>query len=225
MNDAPSSSPAADRLHVAFVLDRSGSMASIAESVVVGFNDYVRTLRDGSGETRLSLTLFDTAFEHVYADEALERVAPLDHVRYRPSGCTALYDAIGHTVASTDRRLGAADRAGEKVLVVVITDGLENASNDYNARTIRALVASYDARPSWTFVYLGAGHDTIYAARDVAETLGYRRANAMRWDRAAGRQTMESLAAATDVRRRAASPKSVDFFADADQDARDYGER
>ena len=114
--------PGADGvLHVAFVLDKSGSMQAVEEAVVAGYNDYLRELRGQGGETLFSLTTFDTRFEHVCMGEPLRTVAELDHRSYRPGGMTALYDAIAHTVAGTDRRLQADGRDGEKVLVVVMT--------------------------------------------------------------------------------------------------------
>ncbi len=120
-------------LHVAFVLDKSGSMGSIEEAVVSGYNDYLGELRAQGGETLYSLTTFDTTFDHVCVGEPLDRVPELDHRLYRPGGMTALYDAIAHTVLETDGRLQAAGRGDEKVLVVVMTDGLENSSTDYDA--------------------------------------------------------------------------------------------
>ena len=100
-------------LHVAFVLDRSGSMKAIEEAVVEGYNDYLGELRAQGGETLYSLTTFNTTFTHVCVGEPLDRVAALDHELYRPGGMTALYDAIAHTVLETDRRLQAEAR-GER---------------------------------------------------------------------------------------------------------------
>jgi hypothetical protein len=97
-------------LHVAFVLDKSGSMQSVEEAVVAGYNNYLRELRGQGGETRFTLTTFDTRFEHVCIGEPLDIVAELDHRDYRPGGMTALYDAIAHTVLQTDRRLHADGR-------------------------------------------------------------------------------------------------------------------
>jgi uncharacterized protein YegL len=211
-------------LHVAFVLDKSGSMQVVEEAVVAGYNDYLDELRGQGGETRFSLTTFDTHFEHVCLGEPLNTVAELDHRTYCPGGSTALFDAIGHTVLQTERRLREEGRNLEKVLVVVMTDGLENASTDYDAHAIAELVRSYEERPNWTFVYLGAGHDTIDAARETAAQMGYKPDNAMRWaaDPLSVRKSMQSLAYATEFRRRARSLKSELFFIDAGQTAADY---
>ena len=198
-------------LHVAFVLDKSGSMGSIEEAVVSGYNDYLGELRAQGGETLYSLTTFDTTFNHVCVGEPLDRVPELDHRLYRPDGMTALYDAIAHTVLETDRRLDAAGRGDEKVLVVVMTDGLENSSTDYDAAGIAELVREYDERPNWTFVYLGAGHANISDAQHAAAGMGYRDANAMLWsaDPVSTRKSMRSLAHATGQRRMSEQLKSA----------------
>ena len=95
-------------LHVAFVLDKSGSMRSIEEAVVAGYNDYLRELRAQGGETLFSLTTFDTTLRARLCRRAARRASPeLDHALYRPDGMTALYDAIAHTVLETDQRLQA----------------------------------------------------------------------------------------------------------------------
>ena len=187
-------------LHVAFVLDKSGSMQAVEEAVVEGYNDYLRELREQGGETLFSLTTFDTTLR-----ARLRRRAARERGRARPpqstgpTACTALYDAIGHTVLRTDQRLQAEGRGEEKVLVVVMTDGLENSSTDYDAHAIAELVRAYDERPNWTFVYLGAGHDTIQAAQNAAAPMGFKADNAMRWsaDAASTRKSMRSLADAT----------------------------
>jgi hypothetical protein len=110
------------------------------------------------------------------------------------------------------------------VLVVVMTDGFENASTDYDARTVAELVRDYEQRPNWTFVYLGAGHDSIDDAQRAAIHMGYKADNAMHWahDPASARKAMHSLAHATDARRRAAARKSEKFFDDAGQTDADY---
>ena len=211
-------------VHVAFVLDKSGSMQAVEEAVVEGFNDYLRELREQGGETLLSLTTFDTRFEHVCVGEPLADVAELDSRSYRPDGCTALFDAIGHTVLRTEERLRADGRDEEKVLVVVMTDGLENSSTDYDAHAIAELVREYDERPNWTFVYLGAGHETIQVTRDVAMAMSFKADNAMGWDADpdSARKSMKSLAHATGVRRDSDALKSEQFFADAGQSQTDY---
>jgi hypothetical protein len=129
-------------------------------------------------------------------------------------------------VLATDRRLQVEGRGSEKVLVVVMTDGLENSSTDYDAHTVAELVREYDARSNWTFVYLGAGHANIRAAQRAAAGIGYSSANAMHWkaDAESARKTMHSLASATRTRRESRALKSTAFFDEAGQSGADYVE-
>ena len=108
--------------------------------------------------------------------------------------------------------------------MVVMTDCLENSSTDYDAHAIAELVRAYEERPNWTFVYLGAGHDTIQAAQNTASLMSFKVDNAMLWsaDAASTRKSMRSLASATQARRRATALKSERFFADAGQSQADY---
>jgi uncharacterized protein YegL len=218
------SPPKRDALHVVFVLDKSGSMRHLARAVVAGFDEFLDELRSDGGDTLFTLTMFDTEFRHVHVAAPLAEVAPLAKTGYRPGGMTALFDAVAHAVIDTDKRLTAEGRADDKVMVVVMTDGHENSSTDFTAETIAELVASYDERPNWTFVYLGAAHATLEDARDAADMMAFKRANAMRWtaDEASARKSMGSLAAATKQRRTARDMKSEHLFADAGQDEVDY---
>jgi uncharacterized protein YegL len=211
-------------LHVAFVLDRSGSMAHLADAVVSGVDEFVSELRRDQGETFFSLTAFDTSFDHVHVAVPLADVPSLAETGYEPGGMTALFDAVAHTVLSTDERLRAAGHDKEKVMVVVMTDGLENSSTDYTARTLRDLIRAYDGRPNWTFVYLGAAHETLHEAQDAADVIAFERGNAMRWqaEDAGMRKSMSSLAQATKQRRAAGSMKTQQIFADALQTEADY---
>ena len=70
---------------------------------------------------------------------------------------------------STDERLAGAGRGDEKVLVVVLTDGLENSSREYTVSSLAELISRYQARPNWTFVFLSAAHDSVEDVRDYAE--------------------------------------------------------
>jgi uncharacterized protein YegL len=170
-----------NELAVAMVLDKSGSMGVLRDAVIEGFNDYLAELRTEPAETSFWLTLFDTRFSKMWVGEPLDRVPPLDAISYRPGGMTALYDAIAHTVIDTDRRLAGEGKEHVKTLVVVMTDGLENSSTEYDAARLARLVRSYEERPNWTFVYLGAAHDTLEDAQLEAVRMGWKRENAMRW--------------------------------------------
>jgi uncharacterized protein YegL len=218
--------PKRDDLHVAFVLDESGSMHPLTPSVVGGVDDFLEELRAAAGDTYFSLTLFDTEFRQVHLATPLEHVPSLATTGYRPRGRTALLDAIAHTVISTDERLAGAGRGDEKVLVVVLTDGCENSSRQHTVSSLAKLISRYQARPNWTFVFLGAAHDTVEDVRDYAELLSFGRENAMRFspDAPSVRKSMHAVGKAAGRRRSAVSMKSKRFLEEAGQSEADYRE-
>ena len=229
MTDAkqtPELGPKRDALHVAFVLDKSGSMTPLAPAVVAGFDDFLDELRADGGDTDFSMTLFDTTLRRVHLAIPLEHVPSLATSGYHPGGGTALLDAIGETVISTDERLARAGCGDEKVLVVVLTDGYENASRKHTPSSLAELISRYQARPNWTFAFLGAAHDDVEDVRDFAELLSFTRENAMRWspDAASARKSMHALGKAARQRRSAVSMKSGRLFDDAGQTEADYRE-
>src|SRR4051794_15598623 len=114
--------PNTDALHVAFVLDKSGSMSPLADAVRSGFGEFLDELRADGGDTLFSLTQFDTEFRHIHIAVPLAEVPPLTVGGYEPGGMTALLDAVAHCVLETDKHLASIGRGDEKVMVVVMTD-------------------------------------------------------------------------------------------------------
>ena len=151
---------------IAFVLDRSGSMSSVAESAVTGFNEFLRDQQAAPGEARFTLVLFDD--EYLLPANALpvRQVRLLDAATYVPRGSTALLDALGRTVDDLGARLAVtpeAERPG-KVIVAILTDGHENASQHFTRRDIAARIRHQRDRYGWQFLFLGANQDAIATA-------------------------------------------------------------
>jgi len=150
--------PGTGTTHVLMIVDMSGSMGDLAADVRVGFNTYVTDLADQPGTYRLTATLFDQRYMPLCADAELSAVPKLTPANYSPAGMTALLDAVGRTVGDFETRvqLGGTDR----VLVVIQTDGHENASTEWTWEAIQRLIKDREATGRWSFVYLGAGADT-----------------------------------------------------------------
>ena len=149
---------------ISVILDRSGSMGHLREATITGFNEFVREQRkeaDG-GRALMSLTQFDDRYEVNFVGEPLENVPDLDTESYIPRGSTALNDAIGRTVHELEAWTKAHDWK-ERVLVLIITDGQENASKEYSLPAIRALIERKE-NDGWNFVYLGANQDAYQEA-------------------------------------------------------------
>lgn len=220
----PEPSLGGEPMTVAIVIDKSGSMDLLRETVVEAYNAFCKNLQSESGDVRVTLTSFDTQINHVYIAQPLATIAPLRFSEYEPDGMTALYDAVAHAALETDRRLTAEGRMDERVLLAVITDGQENSSTDYDASTLAKLVEHFEERGNWTFVYLGAAHASLEDARSTAAGFGLKRGNAMRWsaDEPSTHASMDALAVGVKSRRAAATARSDEFFADAGQTESDY---
>lgn len=162
-------SPGAD---IWFLLDRSGSMSSIAADVTAGFDMFFAEQRAQEGTATVTLIQFDDHDPH----DVLVDAAPLTTVRsirgrFEPRGCTPLYDAIAKLLDRAERRLARLGSEPADQLVVIFTDGLENASREWDAQRINARIA--DLRVAgWTFVFLGANQDSYATGAQMAMAAG-----------------------------------------------------
>lgn len=174
---------------VNFVLDKSGSMDIIRAATISGFNEFLADQQREGGDARMTLTLFDTEFTAVASAVPVREIAPLELATYAPSGCTALYDAIGHTMRITDDYV--AKHHPDQVLFVIMTDGEENSSREFDQRTIFQMIQDRKDSAGYEFIYLGANQDA-YAS---SESIGIARDRAMSWlaEPAAAAATMKRV--------------------------------
>jgi len=165
--------PAGDPVHIAVVLDRSGSMASIASDVIGGCNTFLDGQRHVAGDAVVTLVQFDSQdpFEILVDGADLATTSGVDPARYRPRGNTPLYDAVGAMIGRLDERAADPVHGPEDVVVVLITDGLENASRRWDRRRVFDLIAARK-RDGWTFVFLGADQDAYAAGAGIAVARG-----------------------------------------------------
>lgn len=162
---------------VVAILDRSGSMQSIAADAIGGFNTFIEEQQALPGEARLTVVLFDDQYEVLQNAVDIKAAVKLDNKNFVPRGMTALYDAIGKTI-QTFKAAGS-----EKLICTIITDGGENASKEYRrAEQIKELITACEKDLGWTFVFLAANQDAFA----VGNTLGVSAANAMNFVADAG---------------------------------------
>lgn len=143
------------------ILDRSGSMSGQANEVINNFNAFLKEQQSIDGEANLTLVLFDDQYELVYDSLNLKEVPPLTEGTYFTRGMTAMNDAIGQTLNKKQRN--------DKAIVLIHTDGWENASKEYTAATVKTLVDKL--KKKWEFIFVGGDLD----AKQVGSNLGIMR--------------------------------------------------
>jgi len=162
------------------ILDRSGSMSSIADDAIGGFNSFLEGIREEDSDGRLTLVLFDHEYDVVHRSQPLADVPPLSAETFVPRGMTALYDAIGQTLTtameSYEKREPAHRPPG--VTVAILTDGHENSSREYTNKQISALIERAQREHGWTFIFLAANQDAF----ESAESMGMSAADAQNFD-------------------------------------------
>ena len=161
------------------ILDESGSMSSIYKETLQSMNEVLGGIRkdqEDHPDQQHNVTI--VTFEgHGIAGIKMRRDrVPVEKIEnftgkdYRPGGCTPLYDAMGQTL----NRLEGLVTAEDKVMATIITDGYENASEEYSGRTIKSLVSRLRDK-GWVFAYIGANQDAVEVAKDlnISNALNY----------------------------------------------------
>lgn len=146
-----------------FALDRSGSMMMGANDYIGGFNAFLAEQQEIPGECRVTLAQFNTGYETVYASQPIAAVEPLTPKSFKPFGQTALYDALCRLIDETGARLSmlSVPERPDKVIVVILTDGDENASRRYTLEDAAARIRHQREVYQWEFIYLGANQDAF----------------------------------------------------------------
>jgi hypothetical protein len=175
---------------IVMLLDRSGSMASIVDDMVGGFNAFMDEQRASNPNATVSLYQFDDGFETVYVERPLANVGSL---RLVPRGRTALLDAIARSVAETRARIEAkpATERPDTVVFGIITDGHENASREVTHAAVKELIERQESVDEWTFMYLGANQDAI----EVGQGLGIARERSMTYSTDRTQSAMRGMSA------------------------------
>ena len=151
-------------LDVIFILDKSGSMSGSEKNTITSFNEYLEKEKKNKFETRITTVLFSDEYKYLYKQKNVKEVNKLTNKEYFVGGCTALYDALGNAINYID------SKKTDKVMFIIITDGYENASREFNKDKIKEMIAKHS---SFEFVYIGADIDS-YAA---GSSIGIKREN------------------------------------------------
>lgn len=158
-----------EAIDLVFLMDRSGSMGGSETDTIGGFNAYLQREKKKDFETYVTTILFDDRYEVLYQRKPINEVSELTEKEYWVRGCTALFDAIGKTIHTLD------SKTSNKVLFVIMTDGLENSSREYTKQQIINLINNHN----WEFVFIGADIDSYSEAHgigiDKSRTANYRK--------------------------------------------------
>jgi len=149
-----------------FILDKSGSMAGLESDTIGGYNSFLDKQKQVEGEAKLTTVLFDNHYTLLHDRIDLRAVNPITNRDYYVGGSTALIDAIGRTIDKIGNALAHTDEAyrPEKILFVIITDGMENASREYRLEQVRHMIEHQTEKYGWEFIFLGANIDAIETA-------------------------------------------------------------
>jgi len=162
------------------ILDESGSMQSIKKTIMNGFNEVVQTIKSVAleypeQEHTVTFVSFNSGFftrmffpygiKKIHENSKIESLNQIDDSTYRPSGGTPLFDAMGISILNLNSIIEKENPKNYNVLVTILTDGEENASQEYSAESIKRMVEIFKSK-NWTFTYIGANHDVdLFASR------------------------------------------------------------
>jgi hypothetical protein len=136
------------------IIDRSGSMTGKEEDVVGGVNNFITDQQKLPDPAVIELIRFDHEYDVFQPACDLKDAQPLKREDYIPRGSTALLDAVGRTLGSLDEVW--AKHQPDRAIVVIITDGHENASREFTKSKIKAMIETREASGKWAFLYFGA---------------------------------------------------------------------
>ncbi|WP_430788332.1 vWA domain-containing protein [Virgibacillus flavescens] len=153
---------------IIFLLDRSGSMSGLEADTIGGFNALVDKQCKLEGETVLTAALFDDQYETIWSGIDANKVK-LTEENYFVRGSTALLDAIGKTILDVGQRLSetSEERKPGKVLFVITTDGMENASREFSHKKVKEMIQHQKDKYDWEFIFIGANIDAAEEADQV----------------------------------------------------------
>jgi hypothetical protein len=150
-------------LHLIIVLDESGSMTSVWDTTISSINELIQSQHIDDGKTWVTLVKFNTISTPLVIRQDISEWVPLTRTTYYPDGWTALLDAVWDAIHDST------EHAGEKTMVVIMTDGEENASRNHTRDQIKALVKDKQGE-GWEFTFLGANIDAYTASQQIGVT-------------------------------------------------------
>ena len=164
---------------IIYILDRSGSMGGLEADTIGGYNSMLAKQKKEEGEALFSTVLFDDKIEVLHDRKPIGEIEPITDKDYYVRGCTALLDAVGgaiHHIRNVHKYIRDED-VPEKTLFIITTDGMENASKEYDYAKVKKMVEQ-QKEAGWEFIFLGANIDAV----EVAGRFGVAASRAVRYE-------------------------------------------
>lgn len=198
-----------DRTHFSVILDRTGSMESIRQDTIGGFNGFLKEQQAQPSPATFTLVQFDSQqpFEVLHSFTPIGMVSPLSEATYVPRASTPLFDAIGRGISDLAGRLEAmpVDQRPAKIVFVIVTDGHENASREFTGKRVKAMIDER-RKAGWNFVFLSADEQAIKDGGSVGIDADYSlgvakhaRGSRQMWSAVSDRAVLYRKAAAADM--------------------------
>lgn len=159
----------AEPVQIICILDRSGSMRELADDTIGGYNSFLDKQKQNPGKAEVTTILFDDQYEIFSESVDINEAKHLTSEEYFARGTTALLDALGRTVSNT---LGKMEKekicpAKRRVLLLIMTDGLENSSREYNKSAVKSLIEATTKEYNWNYIFIGANIDSVSEAKSL----------------------------------------------------------
>lgn len=158
-----------DLTELLMILDMSGSMYSLRDDTIGGYNSLIEEQKKEEGSAIVTTVLFNDGYSVVHDRVDINDVKPMTSADYVPQGTTAMLDAVGKAITSIGQKLAEMpeEQRPSKVMVTIITDGYENASREYSWDVIKAMIKEQREKYSWIFTFIGADIDTMTVSNNL----------------------------------------------------------
>ena len=150
-----------NKYSITFIMDASGSMASMGDEPWQGLNNFVKKQKESNINFNFTLIFFNSEVNFIYKNMEHDKIPELTSKDYDPSDTTSLYDAIGKGIEYQKTQ------SMENVIFVILTDGHENSSREYNKKGIQNMIKDLENKHNWKFVYLGANQDAFEVGNGI----------------------------------------------------------
>ncbi len=181
---------------IVFILDRSGSMSGYEADTIGGFNATIEKQKKLDGTCYVSTVMFANQSKVIHDRVKLDEIEKMTEEDYQVGGGTALLDAIGRSIhhIGNVHKYARPEDVPEHTIFIITTDGMENASRQYDSSTVKQMISRQQEKYGWEFIFLAANIDAV----ETADRIGIRRERAAnyRQDREGMRTSYEAMSEA-----------------------------